>query len=156
MNGLIELVFDGISVHYINGLVCEIIQQGNILEITGTEVGAIDASRLEHELVSMLRNCLVPASMFLKVDLIEVGGVGISSPLLRILSFEGKGELAVLFEASDIDEASRNDAAIKLADGARSLAIKAQAHDFYCGFEPATDRKTRLFSANESGPVLNI
>jgi hypothetical protein len=75
---------------------------------------------------------------------------------VRILRFEGSNEVAVVFGSGDVDATVRQDVVAKLAAGAKVLASSADVPEYYCGFEPATDEKTRLFSRDKIGPLTTV
>ena len=45
---------------------------------------------------------------------------------------------------------------ISIMNWAEGLAIELDAKLFYCGYEPAIDKETRLFSGNKLGPVFKL
>ncbi|BFO55529.1 hypothetical protein [Acidovorax sacchari] len=153
MSGLIELVFEGLSADDACKILYKIIEPKNVLEVTSTEWGVLEYCQLPKILVNSLENRSAPASIFVKAESASVGEVCLSKPLLRLLSFEGLCDFAIIFEASDIFGTSRDEAAMKLSEGARLLVADVTLHDYYCGIEPATDEETRFFSSKDFGPL---
>ncbi|WP_426395237.1 hypothetical protein ACN9M1_13900 [Ralstonia sp. R-29] len=156
MDGLIELVFEGVPEHAVDKLVCDLRQGAAILEIFHSELGCLAPEQADQDLTQFLTKETTPVSLFVRTALVTVGGIPIRNPLVRVLRFAGVIEVTVVFESADIDAADRKDATTKLAAGTESLACSMGVSRYYCGFEPATDERTRLFSKGRLGPLIEI
>jgi len=156
MDGLIELIFDGVPDGAIHGLVRNLIHGSDILDISHSELGSLDPKRIGEDLMAFFDKETVPITIFIRTTCIMVGGISINRPLVRILRFQGSNEVAVEFNSTDIDATDRKDTVAKLAAGAKVLADSAAIPKYYCGFEPATDTRTRLFSQGKVGPLIEV
>lgn len=156
MDGLIELIFENVPDDSVDRLVYDLLQGAGILEISHSELGRLEQKLVDQDLMSFLMKEAEPASIFVRAACVTVGGIPIRSPLIRILRFEGSNEVAVIFESVDISSTDRLGAVRKLAAGANVLASGANVPDYYCGFEPATDEVTRLFSRDAIGPLVEV
>lgn len=156
MDGLIELIFERVPDGAIDKLVNDLLQGADILELSHSELGSLDPKMVGQDLMSLINQESEPSSIFVRTVNVTIGDVLIRRPLLRILRFEGSNEVAVVFGAADVDETDRQHLVTKLAAGANVLASSADVSEYYCGFEPATDEKTRLFAKDKIGPLITL
>ncbi|HEY9897852.1 MAG TPA: hypothetical protein V6D00_01610 [Pantanalinema sp.] len=156
MDGLIELIFEGVSDGAVDRLVYDLLQGVDILEISPSEFGIIGQTQINNDLMPLLKKEAAPASIFLRAAFATIGGVPIRSPLVRILRFEGSNEVAVVFGSANIDAGDRQDAVKRLAAGSSMLANSVGVSEYYCGIEPATDERTRLFYRDKIGPLDKV
>lgn len=153
---LVELVFDKIPDNLLNILVANIIQSFNILEIFHSELGEITDHHNDHDFMQYLKSGPTPASIFIKSNFARIGKVKIRQPLIRLLRFEQINEVSIIFSNNDIDKIDSENIIISLALGAKNLSQISHSYDYYCGYEPATDPKTRFFSKDTIGPLNKI
>lgn len=156
MDGLIELIFDAVPDGSVDGLVYGLLQEASPMELSHSELGLLDPKQLDQGLKELLKDGSVSASIFIRAASVRVGDVRISAPLIRILRSEGSSEVAVIFGSADIDPTDRQEASKKLLVGADLLARGADVADYFCGYEPATDESTRLFSRDRIGPLVRL
>jgi hypothetical protein len=156
MDGLIELIFERVPDGAVDKLVNDLLQGVGILELSHSELGSLDPKKAGQDLMPLLKQEAEPSSIFVRAAIATIGDVPIRSPLVRILRFEGSNEVAVVFGSADVDATDRQDVVTKLAAGAKVLASSADVPEYYCGFEPATDEKTRLFSWDKIGPLVTV
>ena len=156
MDGLIELIFERVPDDAVGTLMSDLLQGGSILELSHSELGSLDPKEFGHDVMPLLKQKAEPSAVFVRIANAEIGGVSIRSPLVRILRFEGANEAAVIFGSGDVDATTRQDVVTALAAGAKVLASGAAVSEYYCGFEPATDKMTRLFSKDKIGPLLAV
>lgn len=156
MGGLIELVFVRVPDGAVHKLVNDLSQSGDILEFSHSEVCGLNQEKAILDLTLLLKYEVGPFSIFVRIANASIGGVPIRSSLVRILRFEGMNEVAFVFGSAEIEATDRQDAVEKLAAGAEALASGTGVLAYYCGFEPATDEKTRLFSNERMGPLVSI
>jgi hypothetical protein len=86
---------------------------------------------------------------FLDSDLIDVilARVG-----FQIYKYDNKYDLTLIIEEKEI----RHQLSILgLQKRSESLALELKAVNYCCGYEPAEDEETRLFSGNVIGPISN-
>ena len=156
MDGLIELIFERVPDNAVVKLINGLLQGEGILELSHSERGSLDPKKIDHDLMPLLKQEAEPSSILMRIANTTIGDVPIHNPLVRILHFEGSNEVAVVFDSEDVDATVRQDVVTKLAAGAKALANGADVPEYYCGFEPATDEKTRLFSKDKIGPLITI
>lgn len=156
MDGLIELIFERVPDGAVDELVKDRLVRGGICELAHSELGSLDPKKVGLNLISLLEREDVPSSIFLRVGIVMIGDVPIRNPLIRILRFERCNEVMVVFNSIDIDATDRRCIVTRLAAGAKVLADALDVPDYCCGFEPATDEKTRLFSRDKIGPLLSL
>ena len=156
MNGIIEIIFEGVPDENVDNLVRAIIGRADVLDVSHSELGVIENSLTRHGLICSLKKYDVPVSIFINLSFAEIGGVVIAAPLLRVLRFENVNEASVVFSDRDVKDGDDQDAVSKLAEGTDEIAHMAGALDCYCGFEPATDMSTRLFTRGKVGPLFSV
>ncbi|WP_176041077.1 hypothetical protein [Burkholderia stabilis] len=156
MDGLIELIFDRVPGGNVDKLVNDFLQGGDILGISHSELGSLDPKTVNRYLMPILRQETDFSSVFIRTANAMIGNVSIRSPLVRILRFEGGIEVAIVFDSADIEATDRQGVVTKLAVGAAALASSAGVPEYYCGFEPANDEKTRLFTRGKIGPLVTV
>jgi hypothetical protein len=153
---LVELVFDKIPDNLLNILVANIIQSSNILEISHSELGKIADLHNDQDFIQHLKSGPNPASIFITSTWASIGKVKIRQPLIRLLRFEQTNEVSIIFSNNDIDKIDSKNIIMSLALGAKHLSQISHSDDYYCGYEPATDQKTRFFSKDTIGPLNKI
>ena len=60
------------------------------------------------------------------------------------------------FDKFGINEFIMVNAQTQLMEAAKQLAYKYKIKSFYCGFEPASDMATRLFTGDKLGPLMKL
>lgn len=155
MGELIELIFERVPDDAVVRLLGDLLQGAEIMDVKHSELGELD-SRVGHDLMRYLEEMNVPAAIFVRATYATLIDIPIRFPLIRILRHELSNEVSVVFSADSIDESVRRLAAIKLSGAAQTLARRADVGEYYCGFEPATDERTRLFFNGQLGPMLTI
>lgn len=156
MDGLIELIFERVPDGAVDKLLHDLLQGQGILELSHSELGSLEPTKGTQKLLPLLLGQLEPTSIFVRTANTMIGGVSIRSPLVRILRFDELNEVAVVFDRADVSAINQQDAVTMLWSGANVLARSAGVPEYYCGFEPATDESTRLFSTNKIGPLVAI
>jgi hypothetical protein len=156
MNGLVELIFEEVPDAAVNLLICALLNGTVEREIQHSELGAREAKEIGGKYLELLRMTEGPASIFLKAAESSIGGVIIGHPLVRVLRCQDSNEVAFVFDSRDVRSSDRKDAVVKMALGAKVLAQRSNVTKFYCGFEPATDEKTRLFAEDVIGPLTAV
>jgi hypothetical protein len=156
MNGLVELVFEKVPDGAVNGLVSALLQEAHITKVSRSELGDREPKEVEGTYLQLLKATTEPASVFVKADETCIGGVSIHRPLVRILRCCESSEVTVVFDSQDVVTTDRQDAVLRMAAGARALAESSDVAEFYCGYEPATDEKTRLFCKGKVGPLTAL
>lgn len=156
MNGLVELVFEKVPDRDVSQLVANLLQGAEVTEISHSELGRLEPSKVGDSYARLLKASEEPASVFVKSIGASLGGVLIRHPLVRILRYNESNEVAVVFVDTDVDATDRQDAVLRMAAGAKVLAQTCGVAKFYCGYEPATDDRTRLFCGDRIGPVKSI
>ena len=121
MDGLIELIFNGVPDGAVDSLVYTVLQRADICEVSHSERGRLDLPPVGQDLMLLLKKEVEPASIFVKALYSTVGGVLIRQPLVRILRFEGLNEVAIVFGSADIEATDRQDVVRRLAAGAGEL-----------------------------------
>jgi hypothetical protein len=156
MNGLIELVFEKVPDGAVNGLVSALLQEAHITEVSHSELGDREPKEVGGNYLQLLKTTTDPASIFVKAAETCIGRVPIYRPLVRILRCCESNEVTVVFDSQDVVTTDRQDAVFRMAAGARALAESSDVAEFYCGYEPATDERTRLFCRGKVGPLTVI
>ncbi len=154
MDGLIELVFENVPDDGIGKLIRHLLRGAGKLHVTHSELGELDPTKSVEELLPLLKLGEEAASIFIRTDVNMVGDVPIFDPLVRILRFDGANEVAVVFECRRTEESFFSEFITKLSARSQRLASDIGVQKYYCGFEPATDEATRLFSNDNIGPFL--
>ncbi|MCA3697908.1 hypothetical protein [Aquidulcibacter sp.] len=155
-DGLIELIFLQVPDGKVESLVCELVQNASIFELSHSELGNLDPKKSELGIISLFRNFEEPYAIFIRSDEIHVGEVQLQKPLIRIIRYEGLNEVAVLFDTLEIKLLSWDDFVDKLYMVAKRLAIQSETLVYCCGLEPGTDKDTQLFSSEGVGPLFRL
>lgn len=156
MNGLVELIFENVPDRDVGRLVANLLQGADVTEISHSELGRLDPSEVGDSYARLFEAAEEPASIFVKIAGASLGDVLIRHPLVRILRCNESNEVAVVFADTDVDAIDRRGAVLRMAAGAKVLAQTCGVTQFYCGYEPATDDRTRLFSGERIGPIESI
>ncbi|GGY20378.1 hypothetical protein [Paludibacterium paludis] len=156
MDGLIELIFEQVPDEAVGRLMNDLLQGVDILELSHSELGRLDPKKANFDLMTLLEQEAEPLSLFVRTTTVTVEDVTIRSPMVRILRCGGVNEITVIFDRGDVDEAVRLNVGETLAAGAKAVASRANVSEYYCGFEPASDDKTRLFAKDKIGPLMTI
>lgn len=156
MDGLIELIFERVPDGAVAKLVNDLLQGAEVLALSHSELGSLDIKKVGQDLMLLLKQEAEPSSIFVRSANATIGSVSIRGPLVRILRFEGSNEVALVFRGDDVDATDGQDVVAKLAAGAKVLSRNAEVQEYYCGFEPATDKETRLFSRDKIGPLVTV
>ncbi|MDO9437079.1 hypothetical protein [Hydrogenophaga sp.] len=156
MNGLVELIFERVPDVAVATMLSELLRRSGIQEMTHSELGKLDAETSFRDVIALLRHQAEPSSIFIRAGIATVGAVRTRCPLVRLLRYEETNELTLAFERTDIEAVDRKDTIRMLSDGAKLLASSAGTAEYYCGFEPATDERTRLFSKSKIGPLVSV
>lgn len=154
MHGLIELIFDSVPDSKLDALIWSLVDKTSAIEIFYSEKGNIDVSEANQGFLTLFNNEATAEAFFIKTNSAVVGSVVVNKPVVRVLRFNKTNEVMVIF--SNLDLANSENVVTELADGAGYIADTLSISDYYCGFEPATDPRTRLFTKAEIGPFLKL
>jgi hypothetical protein len=154
--GLIELVFESVPSPALNALLAHIIGAAYPIEITHSELGAIDAGGGTIDYLRLAATSEEPASVFIKVPDLAIGSASVARPLIQILSADGTMDVVLSLSCCDIADDQRPTFADSLKEAAVELAERNGIISFHCGLEPAADLATRLFTGAVSGPIMSI
>lgn len=155
MDGLLELIFEDITLQATFDLLDELLTREEITKFWHSEATHID-SVSAWRLALSEQNFDQPSTIFVQAKYAKVGEVMIANPLVRILQIKGFNELAVVFKKDDICAPCAPRWITELALGAKTLAARAQTSKYQCGFEPVTDQTTRLFTGEQKGPIIQL
>jgi hypothetical protein len=152
----IELVFDKVPTDTLSRLTLALLEKMNVTRVSHSEIGDVDLQTLDQGFVDLLcqqNECPFVVSV-LGSD-ITIGSVHIRNPMLRFIRADGENMVELGFDDSDI-EGARDNFVVQIATEAKVLADHADVMHYFCGFEPATDESTRLFTGGKIGPLRNI
>jgi hypothetical protein len=153
MNGLVELIFEEVPDVAVNSLVSDLLNGAAITEISHSELGRCESNSVENNYFKFLKLTEDATSIIVKTKEISIGGVIINRPLVRMLRYHNLNEVAVIFDSLDVAKNNQRTAILNMAAGTKVLAKRSGVREFYCGFEPASDQSTRLFSGEKIGPI---
>lgn len=156
MDGLIELVFESVPDHSVNDLVDDLVNTSEVLELTQSELGAVDVDKVDGDFMKLATATTDPISVFLRCAPILVGDFSIHRPLVQVLRYSGTNDVVVSFDSSDIAKGDKLQAVKSLMNGCKALALNRGVPLFYCGYEPASDVVTRLFTGDRVGPLALV
>ena len=156
MNGQIELVFENVSTEAVDRLINEVLQEAKIMEIFHSELGHFDPNLNYGNISVCLQKKEGACTIFVKASVAVIGQVRIRNPLITVLLFENLIDVSVIFSDIDFIDIDRNYVVQNLAIGSKYLAGKAKNDNYYCGFEPAMDKATRLFTKDIIGPISEL
>ncbi|WDZ95954.1 hypothetical protein Herbaro_21160 [Herbaspirillum sp. WKF16] len=156
MNGLVELIFEAVQNGAVKHLVDDLLKGGVVIGSSHSELGVCELNVIDENYLTSLWEAETAVSVFIRADQISIGGVLINRPVIRILRYQNSNDVSLIFDSADVIESDREEALRGLAAGAKILAKNSEVPKFYCGFEPATDEKTRLFCGEVMGPIRSL
>jgi hypothetical protein len=155
MDGLIELIFESVSDDAVESLLNDLLQGAEVLELSHSELGSLDPTARQ-DLTQLINRTPEPSSITIHAASAKIADIRIRNPSLRVLRVESSNELAIFFSSTNIEAKDQTQLIIHLAKGAKELANRTDVPHYYCGFEPATDERTQLFSGSRIGPIVSI
>jgi hypothetical protein len=156
MNGLVELIFEAVQNGAVKHLVYDLLNGAVVIGSSHSELGACELNTVDGDYLTSLWEAETAVSIFIRADQISIGGVLINRPVIRILRYQDTNDVSLIFDNADVIAGDRKEALRGLATGAKVLAKDSEVPKFYCGFEPATDEETRLFSGEVMGPIRSL
>ncbi len=152
MNDLLEIVFDDLNklstVNLLNEIIfCNKIKN-KLVRVLVSEKELVWRNIIDIKFaVEKIDN----KSILINFNKIDEEKFSIINPCIRVIKYNEKFEIAILFNMDDLLCLTEKTKAI--FDFTSSLAIKHEVKKFYCGIEPAADAGTRLFTNYELGPI---
>ena len=144
MKEQVELVFEDVPHAGVNILAGFLLKRSITVEAWHSESGPIKPIDFEQAL-NLLVSLPTTGCVFVRVAQIKVGKILLKKSLLRFLRYDNMNDVEIVFERSDTDTRSWISFVKELADESKTLAKLAKANNYYCGYEPANDMRTRLF-----------
>ncbi len=150
MGNLVELVFEALSLEQATALTRTLAAAGTgplVVEVDGspTTAGPLELGRL----FSTTRS----AAHVRLGDMDLPGLSGVPGVVLRILPLEhARWDVELSVSLDDLGDASALPPALHAL--ARKLAAQHEVSRYYAGLEPAQDEETRIFTGEQTGPLL--
>lgn len=146
MDGLIELIFEGVSPANVDAFTLSLLEQAEIIGVSHSEYGDIEPSRLGGGLRALLSGIEMAELITLRTNRVQIGSIVFAHPLLRVHHVGEAFDLEVIVDSAEIYRNGAMNKIAELAACAKETAARWSVQRYYCGFEPATDRVTLLFS----------
>jgi hypothetical protein len=160
MSQLTELVFENVADSLVNEIIQDIVAGEEILNVILHGVGQEELNDESRDWAWALKNSIEPSAIiFLKISSVSIRGIRIKNPLIRLQRFEECNDVSVIFESEDVllESSDSHESIVKrLAAAAADIASTAGVQYYYCGYEPATDPDTRLFTREVLGPLDSL
>ena len=149
MTEIIEIVFERVQLEKIAITLFELLSNSNLIDSYITT----DVSKIDFQSKEKLHNSLVQSSegafsfYFLSFKLVEIQ---LHRVLLQIHKCNNVYDVNIIIEEKELIERV---SILELHKYVAILAEELEATNFYCGFEPAMDKETRLFTGKNLGPL---
>ena len=154
MTDLYEIVFENVSKKNLSQLL-DVIFFPKILTVTFNSKDITEywstCSSLNH--LSKMENS---DFIFLKLRNFIANNLEINPCIVRILKYNDKFDINLIFEESDVLINDNRSIASILRNFAQTIATEYEIQIFYGGLEPACDHDTRYFSGAELGPLAKL
>ena len=156
MSNLVELVFENIPEVRLNDFTSVLIDGSLILHI---EMSEVDGASMEWDGdFAKILNTVPSASAAISLSLAKVDWpqLSIHRPLLQIIKYDGTYDVALSFLSEDISCKGSMGSIESLRSSAVEFLAISGGENVYCGYEPAHDEKTRFFTNNRIGPIVDF
>ena len=151
---LIEIIFKDVPENKIGELLKDLTSQGKeVLNYNLTcDVSEVDWN--SEQSIEALFNQNKNFGLFLNLKALKKSHVWLPKCGISVYKYEDKINLEINFQSSDLDSSSFKQITNKLMELAESIAIQYKIEEYYCGLEPAEEKKTRLFTNQHVGPFF--
>ena len=153
MSNLIEVLFEGVARNQLDSLVERLSNESTLKSVAASESPDLDLPSWQGHVLEILEGAAPnPSSVSLNFDRVELGGVAIANPLIQVLMDDGSIDVSLSFLDYELscDTSNCVDA---LHHASLELSRVAGARHIICGYEPASDYKTRFFTDATQGPL---
>jgi hypothetical protein len=147
MEGLVELVFAGVAPEKVGGLMADIFRDAKDVGFAEAELPVLLPAVL-NETEKRLATYKPPLTISLLAQGVSIGGVVLRKPIVRVIRYNNKIDVEIVFDVRDVY--GRVDS---LSKAAGALAQTHLVDSCFCGYEPAKDLETRLFTGSRLGPI---
>ena len=156
MNGMLEIVFEGVQLNHLAGLVMDYIcEEGNISEATQDGIYVPSKYIIDPAYWEGIGSATEDTACTVNLRTIKIGGKSVDMATLRIIHYSNVNDVSVLLSSIDCKRVGLSD-----SDGiyhwARDISGKFGVENFYGGVEPASDEDMRLFSKNGIGLIQKL
>jgi len=94
--------------------------------------------------------------LFINLKELTRGNICLPNCGIAVYKDENTINLEINFQLLDLKDVPIKDLTKNLMELAKSIAVQYQIDDYFCGFEPAQETKTRLFTNEQLGPFADI
>jgi|JI9StandDraft_1071089.scaffolds.fasta_scaffold15072_2 hypothetical protein len=151
---LIEIIFKNLHFKTLGPLLKNLTSGGeNIASYYATCEGTEIDWKKESSIEGFLKD-MHESALFINLKSLDREGIFIRKCGLAIYKNQDTIRLEVNFQVGDIYNPMNVDVVEALMILAQTIAKTYEIEDFFCGFEPAQDLETRLFTKNKKGPFL--
>jgi hypothetical protein len=152
LKGLIEVSFESIKDDKINDFMHEVFKACIIDEIDHSDLGEIDLDKFDGNFLNLFSNGADSTVVFVRTPNFNVGEAAISDVCVQIIKCLDVFSILLIFSFDDISVSHLEAFPEILMQYSVCLANKYEISDFFCGYEPAWDENTRLFTRDMLGP----
>lgn len=156
MNGLLELVFEGIPPKHLADMVVECVREkNNVSEVEQDGMPLPRDSVLDSAYLSQIAANEEDVACTANLKGLRIGEALVECVTLRIIRYGDVCDVSLLFSSLDCKRAGIS-ASEELYRWAKEFSVKYCIADFFGGLEPASDEHTQLFSKDRVGPVMEL
>lgn len=153
MSNLIELLFEGVAKNQLDSLIGRLSNGSALKSVIASESPELDLSSWQGRVLEILEGAAPnPSSVSLNLDGVELGEVAIANPLIQVLMDDGGIDVSLSFLDYELS-CDASDCVDALHHASLELSRVADARHIICGYEPASDHKTRFFTDATQGPL---
>lgn len=151
MKEIIEIVFEKVHLEKVVELLKKLLDSSTLRDYhISTDKSDVDLNLQSQELLFTDINQSSDGSFYFNFLNFTLTGVLLSRVGFQVYKYDNIYDLNLHIGENEI---KRKSSVSELQKWAESIAEELKAEDYYCGFEPAIDEETRLFSGNILGPL---
>lgn len=156
MSNLIELAFEGVPSARLNDFIGVLVNDSSVLSVDVSEVDGVLAKWDGDVEKIMSAISSASAMVSLNLDRVDWPQLAILRTHLQVVRYDGRYDVMLSFTDNDISCKGSVAPIEALHACAVEFLTTSGGENVYCGYEPAHDKKTRFFTNNCKGPLLDF
>lgn len=155
MTNLFEVVFEGVNKTYVVQILTRLISDAKrIIGVECTEdIALMGEGQLDIEALESVLNFNGDVSILIKLQEMKAGNAILPSVLLRLVKYDDQFDVDFNFDADELKNMNVALLMRHLHSYAQEVAGECNVGNFFGGMEPASDKSTRYFTNQITGPL---
>jgi hypothetical protein len=149
MKEIIEIVFESVQLDKVIEFMMKILSSSTLKDYQiSTNTSDIEIDLQSQEILFNSIDQLSDGSFYFNFLNFKYSGVLLSEVGIQIYKYNNNYDLNIHVDEREV---SQKISVLNLMSWAEVLAVQLKAQDYYCGYEPASDKETRFFSGSTLG-----